>query len=72
MRTSPTNRSTSGVWSAVTTGRYHTCATTTGRSLYCWGFNATGGLGDGTTTQRPTPKKIGASGVWNRSRRRRS
>ena len=33
-------------------------------SLYCWGFNFHGQVGDGTSTERHTPKKVAASGVW--------
>lgn len=50
----------------VTTGAFHTCAETTLNRAYCWGLNrgdATGALGDGTTTQRLTPVAV-AGGIF--------
>jgi alpha-tubulin suppressor-like RCC1 family protein len=50
----------------VTTGLFHTCAETTLNRAYCWGLNrgdATGALGDGTTTQRLTPVAV-AGGIF--------
>jgi len=35
-------------WKTVTTGYEHTCATKTDASLWCWGRNDRGQLGDGT------------------------
>ena len=63
-RRSPTKIGSSGAWAGVSSGGIHTCAITTGKSLYCWGHNQTGQVGDGTTTVRPSPRKIGASGAW--------
>ncbi len=38
----------SGVtWASVDTGAYHTCATTTGGDIYCWGIDDEGRLGNG-------------------------
>jgi alpha-tubulin suppressor-like RCC1 family protein len=64
-RPSPTKVGSSGVWASVSAGGYHTCAISTGKSLYCWGFNFHGQVGDGNApTDRLTPRKIGSSGVW--------
>jgi alpha-tubulin suppressor-like RCC1 family protein len=48
----------------VSAGTTHTCATKLDGTLWCWGSNAQGQLGDGTTTDRPFPAKVaGATGV---------
>ena len=46
---------------------YHTCGTLTNGSLWCWGLNNKGQLGDGTTTERHSPKRVGTGTSWNRS-----
>lgn len=46
-------------WSAITAGAVHTCGITIDGTLYCWGRNATGNLGDGTTNDKNIPTRIG-------------
>ena len=52
-----------GSWSSVSVGDTHTCGIKTDGTLWCWGENLNGGIGDGTTTNRPTPVAITATGV---------
>lgn len=47
----------SGV-SRIFSGESHSCAVLSDGGSKCWGKNNSGQLGDGTTTQRPTPVKV--------------
>lgn len=45
-------------YATLDAGGLHTCGVTTSGGAYCWGYNAVGGLGDGTTTNRTTPVPV--------------
>ncbi len=42
----------------IAAGYEHTCAVTTAGAMQCWGWNISGQLGDGTSTQRLTPVPV--------------
>ena len=63
----PTQESTAAAdWSSVGTGSYHTIALKVDGTLWAWGRNATGQLGDGTTTNRSVPtQESTAAADWS-------
>jgi Regulator of chromosome condensation (RCC1) repeat len=46
---------------ALALGGFHSCALRTSGEARCWGYNGSGQLGDGTTTNRLTPVPVLAS-----------
>jgi alpha-tubulin suppressor-like RCC1 family protein len=55
-------------YQAVSAGGQHACAITTvatGSSGYCWGFNASGQLGDGTTGMKAAPTLVAGGLLLN-------
>jgi alpha-tubulin suppressor-like RCC1 family protein len=54
-------------WTSISATEYRTCGlqrVTGGQTLWCWGWNPEGQLGDGTTTAAPTPEQIGTVTSW--------
>ena len=51
-------------FSQVDTGSTHACGIDLNQDIRCWGNNAKGKLGDGTTTNRNTPTLIALSRNW--------
>ncbi|HVM66199.1 MAG TPA: EGF domain-containing protein, partial [Acidimicrobiales bacterium] len=63
----PTQVGTASDWSYVSPGSYHTCGlrSSAGAStLWCWGYDADGELGNGSTTQSPVPVQVGVATDW--------
>lgn len=48
----------------VAVGDYNSCAITAVGLAYCWGDNAQGQIGDGTTVQRPSPALVSGGHNW--------
>ncbi|HKE91122.1 MAG TPA: hypothetical protein VKB45_12350 [Gemmatimonadales bacterium] len=58
-RTSPVPVTGGLTFSAVSAGGYaHTCGVASGGAAYCWGRNAEGQLGNGTTTDQASPGAV--------------
>jgi alpha-tubulin suppressor-like RCC1 family protein len=45
-------------WASVSVADYHTCATRTDGTLWCWGFNDAGQLGIGSKTEQNLPQQV--------------
>jgi hypothetical protein len=65
-RSSPVREiSNSGNWCQTSAGGGHTSAIKTDGSLWSWGYNTGGSLGDNTTTSRSSPvREISSSSNW--------
>lgn len=58
-RTRPTRIGSHALrWRQVSLSWTHACAVRWDRSVWCWGRNDVGGVGDGTTTTRPFPTRV--------------
>lgn len=51
-------------WARVSPGGLHTTASKADGSIWAWGRNSSGQLGDGTTINRPTPVMVSSNTNW--------
>jgi alpha-tubulin suppressor-like RCC1 family protein len=57
---------TSGNWVWISAGSSYIISIKTNNTLWAWGYNNYGQLGDGTTDNRTTPRLIGTESDWTR------
>ncbi len=53
-------------WQEVSSGSFHSCGIQTDGSLWCWGNNESGQIGDGTNENRNLPAKIMPGSKWKK------
>jgi len=70
-RSTPVQIGAGNTWQQVAVTGYaefssdaHSCAIRTDESLWCWGGNAWGQLGDGSNTQRTSPTAVSSATPW--------
>jgi alpha-tubulin suppressor-like RCC1 family protein len=63
-RNTPTQVTTETDWSIISAGNAHSLGLKSNGTLWAWGRNDLGQLGDGSTTQRNTPMQIGTDTNW--------
>lgn len=51
-------------WAEIGAGTLHNCAIKTTGTLWCWGENGSGQVGDGSTTERQSPTQVGSATDW--------
>ena len=64
-RNSPTQIGTDTDWVKVSVKRYHTLAIKSDGTLWAWGGNNSGQVGDGTTENKSAPVQIGTDNDWS-------
>lgn len=52
-------------WSAVSASQLTTCGIQTDNTLWCWGYNNGGQVGDGSFALRSAPVQIGIGSTWS-------
>lgn len=60
----PVQVGTGTTWRDVSAGTAHACGIRGDRSLWCWGGNASGQLGDGSYANRNAPTRVGTANDW--------
>lgn len=63
--TSPTQIGADNDWAWVVSGANHCVAVKTTGTLWAWGLNSSGQLGDGSTTLRSAPVQVGTVTTWS-------
>jgi alpha-tubulin suppressor-like RCC1 family protein len=63
-RSAPVQVGTDTHWASVAAGEGHTVAVKTDGTLWAWGHNWSGQLGDGTRTDRLAPVQVGTDTHW--------
>jgi hypothetical protein len=54
-----------GVWNSISAGMAHTCGIMSDLSMWCWGDNSSGQLGDGTQISASAPRAVTVAGqAW--------
>jgi alpha-tubulin suppressor-like RCC1 family protein len=61
---SPTPIAAPSTFVSVSAGSATGCAVKSDNTLWCWGINRDGQLGDGTQTDRTSPTTIGSGTTW--------
>ncbi|GAB4011599.1 cutinase family protein [Nocardioides ultimimeridianus] len=64
IRAAPTQVVGGGVWRSIAVGGWHSCGIRADGSAWCWGDNAFGALGDGTTVRRDHPVRVAGGRSW--------
>ena len=64
LQTTPIQVGTDNDWASVSAGTAYTVAIKADGSLWAWGWNHRGQLGDSSTTDRHTPVRIGTDNDW--------
>lgn len=62
---SPVQVGVETAWTRISAGGRHTCALKADGTVWCWGSNEFGRLGDGTVVARGTPTQVGAGADWS-------
>ncbi len=60
----PIQVGTASDWATAVAGYYHNLALKPDGSLYTWGWNGYGQLGDGTTANKFSPTQVGVGNTW--------
>ena len=61
----PTQIGTANDWAVISAGGLHVLAIKTNGTLWAWGWNVYGQLGDGTSTDSDVPVQIGTDNDWS-------